>query len=271
MGETCFVNRLWKAGVGSSWQSTTTSTATATISAPQRFAGSDAKRRRTDLYGSSSIPPRLESDTLRDTINQPGVGEAATMTKGGVGIGCNNRVSRNVNQAPCPQNRSFDEIARELSRDVELLPRQERQFPPRDENSYSYNQHSQPSFISPKHCFQDTALEQDSLEPFPADRVPPHRDSAVARDAFESGLLLSFLENEPTPNLPPTSSSIPFFDPATEGSSSLDSIMSPAVHGGDDLSFDKSPLPSLRVNIFGKQHRVLQPNTSNGAANNGVH
>lgn len=218
-----------------------------------------------------SVTQRPGSNNGRDTINHPGTGEAATTTKGVVGIGCNNRIPRSVNQPPCPQSRSFDEIARELSRDVELLPRQEKQIPPRDENSYNHNQHSQPSFISQRHCFQEGALEQDPLEPFPADRVAPHRDSAVARDAFESGLLLSFLENDPTPNLPATSNGIPFFDPATEGSSSLDSLVSPAVHIADDLSFDKSPLPSLRVNIFGKQHRVLQPNASNGAASNGVH
>ncbi|KAJ8602997.1 hypothetical protein CTAYLR_001524 [Chrysophaeum taylorii] len=97
----------------------------------------------------------------------------------------------------------------------------------------------------------ESALEHDALEPLSPDR-PGRRE-----DVFESGLLLSFLENDPTSHLPP-SSTMPFFDPPTDGD------LAPI---SDEPSFDNRPnQSSMRVNIFGKQHHVRQPSVPNGTA-----
>lgn len=65
-------------------------------------------------------------------------------------------------------------------------------------------------------------------------------------------MLLSFLENDPTSHLPPNATAMKFFDPANE------------VFG--DLGDQDYTESQMRVNIFGKQHR-LNPAQQRAAAN----
>mmetsp|Transcript_8460 Transcript_8460/g.26376 ORF Transcript_8460/g.26376 Transcript_8460/m.26376 type:complete len:323 (-) Transcript_8460:87-1055(-) len=174
----------------------------------------DAKRRRTDnaaldFVGDAAPAPKPVTTTTTQQ-QQPPLASDDDRAR---------RVATRGSRGSA-STRSFDEMARELSDEVEL---QQRHVPAPE-----------------RPCFQEPPLEQDDLA---ADRA------SRQRDAFESGLLMSFLETDPTAAM------IPFFDAPTEP----DLAPPPADLAEVDVS-DRA----YRVNIFGKQHRVLQP-AANGA------
>lgn len=196
-------------------------TAWARPTAPIRFVGgAENKRRRTDLScvhdASLGLMPRARSYPAEEP-------------------------PRAIDDERSAQ--TFDDMAREIGRNVDLHNQQEQHFAAPSSEDYTPSQSQRPGF-------QDHLVEPFA-DSFATGRAPRHRLSNG--DFGEKDLLQAFLDNDPTSNLPPNATGMPFFDPATEAAdAAFFSSADDAICG----AHDRSPQSSLRANIFGKQHRV---------------